>query len=604
MNHPTSHWSGIRNNIAKMVMLRLTAEQYQKLPIVADESTCSGKTYVVTGGNSGLGLETARHLVEFNASRVILAVRNLTAGDAAKEKIEKTTGRKGVVEVRHIDMASQPSIQSFVDKLSAEVERIDGFVANAGVLLDSWSTVEGMEANVQVNVVNTLLLGTLVLPKLSSVARQLGIQPTLVFVVSVLGYTAKSEMDKSRNGNIFEGLNDQKRANMSSRYALSKLVEELAVRQLSAAAPVERTGVIVNMVAPGLCHSGLGRDAGSFTKAMLSAIKAMMARTAEEGSRTILHGLVAGAESHGKLLSGCKIKEFWVPSWRSHVGRSGRFWRKLARAQCPGGPIAAATAQGRSTLAQLQYLNHFDVAPLVADPTALTAQQIFVRTVISGEDNVRSLREFPPVDSSPPSPSDGIAIMAINYLILLSRQGKVRLAKWFQTMSPKEKAKIVKDVSQLVLARRTRMCNFLEYKDTKIVYRRYASLFFIAGASSDDNELITLEVIHRYVEQMDKYYGNVCELDIIFSFTKAYWILDELLLAGELQESSKKTVLRCIAQQDSLEDMEVSQTYDIRRKWNASKTHSKTSVYYDGLVDRLGRDAPGQDTQAEAPTGT
>ena len=57
---------------------------------------------------------------------------------------------------------------------------------------------------------------------------------------------------------------------------------------------------------------------------------------------------------------------------------------------------------------------------------------------------------------------------------------------------------------------------------------------------------------------MDKYYGNVCELDIIFSFTKAYYILDEILLAGELQESSKKGVLRCISQQDSLEDMEVS----------------------------------------------
>lgn len=70
--------------------------------------------------------------------------------------------------------------------------------------------------------------------------------------------------------------------------------------------------------------------------------------------------------------------------------------------------------------------------------------------------------------------------------------------------------------------------------------------------------MITLEVIHRYVEQMDKYYGNVCELDIIFSFTKAYYILDELLLAGELQESSKKNVLRCISQQDALEDMEVS----------------------------------------------
>ncbi|THC98386.1 hypothetical protein EYZ11_002167 [Aspergillus tanneri] len=154
--------------------------------------------------------------------------------------------------------------------------------------------------------------------------------------------------------------------------------------------------------------------------------------------------------------------------------------------------------------------------------------------------------------------------MAIHYLILLSRQGKVRLAKWFTTLSPKEKAKIIKDVTQLVLSRRTRMCNFLEYKgiapfsNTKVVYRRYASLFFIAGCASTDNELITLEVVHRYVEQMDKYYGNVCELDIIFNFQKAYFILDELLLAGEMQESSKKNVLRCISQQDSLEDMEVS----------------------------------------------
>ena len=67
---------------------------------------------------------------------------------------------------------------------------------------------------------------------------------------------------------------------------------------------------------------------------------------------------------------------------------------------------------------------------------------------------------------------------------------------------------------------------------------------------------------------MDKYYGNVCELDIIFNFQKAYFILDELLLAGELQESSKKNVLRCISQQDSLEDMEVN----IRRPPLLSKT--------------------------------
>lgn len=147
----------------------------------------------------------------------------------------------------------------------------------------------------------------------------------------------------------------------------------------------------------------------------------------------------------------------------------------------------------------------------------------------------------------------------IEYILLVSRQGKVRLAKWFTTLSPKSKAKIVKDVTQLVLARRTKMCNFLEYKDTKVVYRRYASLFFVCGISAMDNELVTLEIIHRYVEVLDRYFGNVCELDLIFNFQKAYAILDELIISGELQESSKKSVLRVVAQADSIEETENDQ---------------------------------------------
>lgn len=96
------------------------------------------------------------------------------------------------------------------------------------------------------------------------------------------------------------------------------------------------------MVAPGLCYSGLGRDMATFTKIVHTTIKAMMARTAEVGSRTILHGLVAGEESHGKLLSGCKIKEYWVPTWVSN--EEGQrlqksVWEELVakyEATCPG----------------------------------------------------------------------------------------------------------------------------------------------------------------------------------------------------------------------------------------------------------------------------
>ncbi|KAI9220382.1 Adaptor protein complex sigma subunit [Blastocladiella britannica] len=146
--------------------------------------------------------------------------------------------------------------------------------------------------------------------------------------------------------------------------------------------------------------------------------------------------------------------------------------------------------------------------------------------------------------------------MTIDYMFLVSRQGKVRLSKWFVTLQTKDKQKIIKDVTALVLARRTRMCNVVEYKDTRIIYRRYASLFFIAAIDPDENELLTLELIHRYVEVLDRYFGNVCELDLIFNFHRAYYILDELLIAGEMQESSKKTVLRVAAQQDQLQDRE------------------------------------------------
>ena len=140
----------------------------------------------------------------------------------------------------------------------------------------------------------------------------------------------------------------------------------------------------------------------------------------------------------------------------------------------------------------------------------------------------------------------------IDFVLLISRQGKVRLSKWYGVQSPKDKARITREVAALVLARAPKMCNFLEWKERKLVYRRYASLFFVASIGKDDNELLALEIIHHYVEVLDKYFGNVCELDIIFNFHKAYYILDELLIGGELQETNKREILRVTAAQDDL----------------------------------------------------
>lgn len=140
----------------------------------------------------------------------------------------------------------------------------------------------------------------------------------------------------------------------------------------------------------------------------------------------------------------------------------------------------------------------------------------------------------------------------IHFLFLMSRQGKVRLAKWYDTYSQKDRLKVAKEITPLILARPLKLCNFLDWKNLKLVYKRYASLYFVCGVDVSDNELITLEIIHEYVEVLDRYFGNVCELDLIFNFHKAYYILDELLIAGELQEPSKRVVSKAIEAQDIL----------------------------------------------------
>ena len=148
----------------------------------------------------------------------------------------------------------------------------------------------------------------------------------------------------------------------------------------------------------------------------------------------------------------------------------------------------------------------------------------------------------------------------IQYLLLISRQGKVRLAKWYITLPTKDKTKIMRDCANIALARNIKMCNVVEYRQSKVVCKRYASLYFIAAVDKDDNELMTLELIHHFVEVLDKYFGNVCELDLIFNFHKAYYILDEVVLTGELQEASKKSILKYIHTHESLAEESEAQT--------------------------------------------
>ena len=154
----------------------------------------------------------------------------------------------------------------------------------------------------------------------------------------------------------------------------------------------------------------------------------------------------------------------------------------------------------------------------------------------------------------------------IRFFLLQNRQGKTRLSKWYvppsssnassatangfvssdystSNQTEAEKARIEAEVHRLVTSRDKKYTNFIEYNNYKLIYRRYAGLFFTIAVDVQDNELSYLESIHLFVELLDSYFANVCELDIVFNFNKVYMILDEYMLAGEIEETSKREIL-------------------------------------------------------------
>ena len=80
-------------------------------------------------------------------------------------------------------------------------------------------------------------------------------------------------------------------------------------------------------------------------------------------------------------------------------------------------------------------------------------------------------------------------------------------------------------------------------------------------------------MIHHYVECLDRYFGNVCELDIIFNFHKAYYIIEEILSAGHIQESGivlinldKRAIMKSLQTQDSMLEEEKEEEYNHNKK--------------------------------------
>ncbi|KAI1113104.1 NAD(P)-binding protein [Nemania sp. NC0429] len=295
-----------------MGFLRSQLIETGKLPYPS--TSYSGQTIVITGSNTGLGKEAARHYARLGVKRLILAVRNLEKGEAAKKDIA-TTAAKGVdIQVWEVDMAQPSSIEAFAARVEAELDRVDIFHANAGLVAATYKEArgfgaKGLEMNIAVNYIATHLLAALVLPKLKSTAAEHSITPRLVITSS--GAHRHTSFPQKSQPNLLEVINNNREdaPHWKEQYPLSKLLGVFALRSIAAEYPSSSYPVIINGVSPGLCHSELSREATGMQKVAFGVMKTLLARTTEEGSRTLVAAGIAGPESHGQYLEDCKVAE-------------------------------------------------------------------------------------------------------------------------------------------------------------------------------------------------------------------------------------------------------------------------------------------------------
>jgi NAD(P)-dependent dehydrogenase (short-subunit alcohol dehydrogenase family) len=224
-----------------------------------------------------------------------------------------------------VDLSSYESVLAFGDRI-AKLPKLDNAILNAAIATQEFSIAEGYERSVTVNVINSLLLGLLILPTLKATRRNNPSHtPRLSFVVSEVH--AWVQFPEWKEDRPMKFVSDQSNARMGERYPLSKLLEVLLVQEL--AGRVRGSEVIINMTNPGLCHSQLGREQDWKFQLM----KLVLARSTEVGARTLVAGATAGLESHGAYMTDGHVENTMLsPFVRSDEGRQARekLWSELS----------------------------------------------------------------------------------------------------------------------------------------------------------------------------------------------------------------------------------------------------------------------------------
>jgi NAD(P)-dependent dehydrogenase (short-subunit alcohol dehydrogenase family) len=252
-----------------------------------------GRVVLITGGNAGIGKETAVALASMGA-QVVFTARDATRGTEALAEIRTRSGN-GAVDVMPLDLARFASVREFAKRWSDEHAQLDVLVNNAGLILNSRrETDDGNEMTFQVNHLGPFLLTQLLRDQLVA-----GDDARVVNVASDAHSSARRGLD-------FDDLQSRRHYRGFRVYGKTKLANILFTREL--ARRWDDTGVTANAVHPGFVASSFGRDGdtGRFGALLFPLLKPF-SLSPDEGARTQVY--VASAPELAGITGG-----YWVKS--------------------------------------------------------------------------------------------------------------------------------------------------------------------------------------------------------------------------------------------------------------------------------------------------
>ncbi|HOH21163.1 MAG TPA: SDR family oxidoreductase [Anaerolineaceae bacterium] len=239
----------------------------------------TGKTIIITGGNSGIGKAAALKLALVGAT-VVMACRSAERGARAQEEIRQASGNHRV-EWMQVDMASQASIRQFAVAFQDRHARLDGLIHNAANFDLSMKkpvlTEDGVETIFATNHVGIFLLTHLLLDLLKASA------PSRIITVASKGLNLYPNLDIE-----FDNLNGERKYSPQHAYYHSKLAQVMYTYDL--AERLQGTGVTVNCIRVtnvALPDERLGNIPGWLRK--IYSLKRSMAITPEAQADTYLY---------------------------------------------------------------------------------------------------------------------------------------------------------------------------------------------------------------------------------------------------------------------------------------------------------------------------